>query len=90
MSLSAQGAQGAQGARPTVGTARIEDVRRLLSGLAADSMEGRGTGTTGSIKASIMIGEEFRSIGLEPLASGNYFQEIPFVRVELDPISRSR
>jgi hypothetical protein len=53
-------------------------------------MEGRGTGTTGSIKASIMIGEEFRSIGLEPLASGNYFQEIPFVRVELDPISRSR
>jgi hypothetical protein len=32
-----------------------------------------------------MIAEEFRSIGLEPLASGNYFQEIPFIRVELDP-----
>jgi hypothetical protein len=67
-------------------SARIEDVRRLLTGLSADSMEGRGTGTAGSVKASILIADEFRRIGLDPVAgNSSYFQEIPFQRTVVDP-----
>jgi hypothetical protein len=61
--------------------ARIEDVRRLLSALADDSMEGRGTGTRGSAKASKLIAAEMTSIGLRPAGDANtFFQGIPYGR----------
>jgi hypothetical protein len=53
------------------------DVRRLLSSLADDSLEGRGTGTRGSMKAAALIAKEMRSIGLEPAGDSAYFQRIP-------------
>jgi hypothetical protein len=56
------------------------DVRRILSALAADSMEGRGTGTRGALKAARFIAAEMKSLGLEPAGDSGYFQKVPFTR----------
>ena len=53
------------------------NVRRLLTALADDSMEGRGTGTRGSAKAARLIANEMRTIGLEPAGDSGYFQRLP-------------
>ena len=53
------------------------DVRRLLTALADDSLEGRGTGTRGSAKAATLIANEMRAAGLEPAGDSGYFQRVP-------------
>ena len=53
------------------------DVRRLLTALADDSLEGRGTGTRGSARAAAMIASEMRAAGLEPAGDSGYFQRVP-------------
>ncbi len=58
------------------------DVRRLLSALADDSLEGRGTGTRGSMKAATLIANEFRAIGLEPAGDSGFFQRVPVAVVQ--------
>lgn len=64
-------------------TAEVE-VRRSLSVLAADSMEGRSTGTAGAARAARFIAAELRRHGVEPAypasASGDsaFFQRVPF------------
>jgi hypothetical protein len=57
------------------------DVRRLLTALADDSLEGRGTGTRGSEKAARLIANEMRAIGLEPAGDSGYFQRVPVAMV---------
>ncbi len=43
--------------------------------LASDSLEGRGTGTVGEIKAANYIADWFRKAGLQPMGSnGSFFQ----------------
>jgi hypothetical protein len=54
------------------------DVRRILSTLAADSMEGRGTGTRGANKAAAFIASEMKAIGLVPRGDSAFFQKVPF------------
>ncbi|NUO39946.1 MAG: M20/M25/M40 family metallo-hydrolase [Gemmatimonadaceae bacterium] len=53
------------------------DVRRLLSALADDSLEGRATGTPGSARAARIIAAEMQRIGLEPAGDSGYFQRVP-------------
>jgi hypothetical protein len=53
------------------------DVRRILSALADDSMEGRASGTPGAQRAARYIGGEMKKIGLEPLGDSGYFQRVP-------------
>jgi hypothetical protein len=55
----------------------VADVRRLLGGLADDSMQGRGTGTPGAQRAARMIAAEMKKIGLEPLGDSGFFQRVP-------------
>ncbi|HVD59380.1 MAG TPA: M20/M25/M40 family metallo-hydrolase, partial [Gemmatimonadaceae bacterium] len=55
------------------------DVRRILSTLAADSMEGRATGTPGANKAARFIASEMKALGLTPAGDTGYFQRVPFV-----------
>jgi hypothetical protein len=57
------------------------DVRRLLSALADDSLEGRGTGTVGSAKAARLIAEEMRRAGVQPAGDSGYFQRVPVAMV---------
>jgi hypothetical protein len=52
-------------------------VKRLLGGLADDSMQGRATGTPGAWRAARMIAREMRRIGLEPLGDSGYYQRVP-------------
>jgi hypothetical protein len=60
------------------------DVRRILSTLAADSMEGRETGTRGANKAAAFIAAEMKSLGLKPGGdSGTYLQKVPFESLSL-------
>ncbi len=57
-------------------------VRTLLSALADDSMEGRGTGTRGSLKAARYIADRMREAGLTPAGDSGFFQRIPVAMVQ--------
>ena len=58
------------------------DVRRILSTLAADSMEGRETGTRGADRAAAFIVAEMKSLGLKPAGdNGTFMQQVPFASV---------
>ena len=54
------------------------NVRRVLSALAADSMEGRETGTRGANRAAAFIASEMKALGLAPGGDSGYFQRVPF------------
>lgn len=53
------------------------DVRRILSSLAADSMEGRLAGSPGADKAAGFISREMQSIGLSPAGDSAFYQSVP-------------
>lgn len=53
-------------------------VRRILSALAHDSMEGRRTGTPGANRAAAFIALEMKAIGLTPAGDSGYLQKVPF------------
>lgn len=56
-----------------------EAVRAVVSVLAADSIEGRGTGTRGSMKAARVIAASFAAAGLEPAGDSGFVQRVPMV-----------
>lgn len=58
------------------------NVRRVLTTLAADSMEGRYTGTRGAYRAAAFLTNEMASIGLKPAGDSGYYQRVPFVASE--------
>jgi Peptidase family M28 len=58
-----------------------EEVREIVGALAADSMEGRRTGTAGSAKAARFLAERMRSYGLEPGGDSSFFQRVPYEAV---------
>ena len=62
-----------------------EAIRADLRILAADEMEGRGTGSPGGEKAAAYIADRFREIGLEPAVDGDFFQSVPIVGVTPSP-----
>ena len=64
------------------------DVRRILSALADDSMEGRASGTPGAQRAARYIGGEMKKIGLEPLGDSGYFQRVPLAIDSVKPTRR--
>ena len=68
------------GTAPVTGADAITetDVRRILSALAADSMEGRETGTRGANKAAAFLASEMKALGLSPGGDSGYFQKVPF------------
>lgn len=58
---------------------RAERLEELLSVLAADSMEGRQTGTPGAHKAALFLAAELAAAGVEPAGDNGFFQTIPMV-----------
>src|SRR4051794_25082034 len=69
------------------GPVTAERVKYVLSSLAHDSMEGRGTGTRGSMRAARFIANEFKLAGLQPAGDSGYFQHVPMAKRRLDPRS---
>jgi len=64
-------------ARPFGATITPEDMKFLIDTLASDAMAGRETGTEGQRKAADFIAEQFKAMGLPPVADRNtYFQYI--------------
>lgn len=62
-----------------------KDLRVRLFLLADDSMGGREPGSIGNFKAAEYIASEFKRLGLKPGGEdGTYFQQVPFVREQLD------
>jgi hypothetical protein len=59
------------------------DVRRLLTALADDSLEGRMTGSRGSAKAAAIIAADMRRIGLAPGGDSGYFQRVPVAMMSI-------
>jgi hypothetical protein len=61
-------------------TAQISpaDLRNRISIFAADSMQGRRTGTPGNVKGNAYIVSEVRRLGLKPAGdTGGYLQKVP-------------
>ncbi len=58
---------------------RTERLESLLSVLAADSMEGRRTGTPGAHRTQDFLAAELASYGVEPGGDDGYLQAIPMV-----------
>ncbi|HEX6573413.1 MAG TPA: M28 family peptidase [Gemmatimonadaceae bacterium] len=81
---SAQTPAVATQASPVTSTEAIteSDVRRILSTLAADSMEGRYTGSRGANKAAAFIVRELESLGVKPAGDdGTFLQKVPFASI---------
>lgn len=59
-------------------TITAEGILAAVQSLSDDAMEGRGTGTSGELKAAQWIAGQFREMGLKPLGS-DYFQKVELV-----------
>ncbi len=66
---------------PGLNSIRVEDLKADLYALAGAHFNGRSAGTLDELKASMWLGEKFRSIGLKPAGDdGTYFQYFNIVR----------
>jgi hypothetical protein len=71
------GEEGAASALPEVRPAALESHMRFL---ADDSLQGRGTGTTGYDLAARYVAERFSKLGLKPAGTDGYMQPVAFRR----------
>jgi hypothetical protein len=56
---------------------RQADVREELQALAADSMEGRATGSAGGMRAAVYLARRLEAMGVQPAGDMGYFQLVP-------------
>lgn len=64
-----------------IATVREADVRRVLSALADDSMEGRRTASAGELRAARFVVSEMKAIGLTPAGDSGFIQRVPLAAV---------
>ncbi|MDA0328595.1 MAG: M20/M25/M40 family metallo-hydrolase [Gemmatimonadetes bacterium] len=69
--------------QPDAAIPRAVRIESLLSTLAADSMEGRRTGTIGAHRAARFLAAELERYGVEAAGDDGYFQRVPLARVEV-------
>jgi Zn-dependent M28 family amino/carboxypeptidase len=60
---------------------READVREELGALAADSMEGRATGSAGGMRAAVYLARRLEALGVQPAGDMAYFQIVPVAEV---------
>ena len=64
----------------------IASIKETVNALAADDMQGRGTGQPGGDKAAAYIADRFAKLGLKPLGDKNsYLQPIKFRETQFLP-----
>ena len=61
---------------------RAERLEALLGTLAADSMEGRRTGTAGAHRAARFLADELARYGVEPAGKDGFLQPVPMMWAE--------
>lgn len=64
------------------------DLRRDLFAFAADSFQGRETGTPAAYRAARFLAQRMMSLGVEPAGDSLYFQRVPLVRQSFAPATR--
>jgi hypothetical protein len=64
-------------AAPRALEVREQDVREQLQALAADSMEGRGTGTAGGRRAAVYLARRLEALGAQPAGDMGFLQIVP-------------
>lgn len=69
---------------------READVARDLAILAADSMEGRLTGSPGSWRATRWLAAQFAAAGLKPAGDSGFVQRVPLASTVTAPGARVR
>ncbi|MEJ0045054.1 MAG: M28 family peptidase [Rhodospirillales bacterium] len=65
------------------------DLAAIDKSIADDAFAGRGPGTPQGEAAAQWIADEMRRIGLQPGNHGSWFQDVPAVRIALDPSQSS-
>ncbi|TXI35324.1 MAG: M20/M25/M40 family metallo-hydrolase [Niabella sp.] len=60
------------------------NLKKYISYLASDELEGRLTGSKGEEKAGQFIADEFKKIGLKPYNGNSYFQRFEY-KIRLNP-----
>ncbi|MEP6687559.1 MAG: M20/M25/M40 family metallo-hydrolase [Gemmatimonadales bacterium] len=73
---------------PSAGDVTLAYAGELLSALADDSMEGRGTATRGGDRAARLIADQMRAYGLVPAGDSGYFQSVPLAMTAAPDSSR--
>lgn len=64
----------------------IASIKETVNALAADEMQGRGTGQPGGAKAAAYLADRFAKLGLKPLGEKNsYLQPITFRETQFLP-----
>jgi hypothetical protein len=79
----ALGAVPAQNRKADKGAAQVDDLRKWLSYLASDELEGRATFSEGLGLAAAYLAEQLRSCGVKPGGdNGSYFQRVRVLGVK--------
>ena len=78
----------ATAARPNILPISADELRRDVFAFAADSMQGRETGTAGAGKAARFIAQRLIALGIEPGGDSMYFQRVSMVREGVSPDTR--
>ena len=55
-----------------------ENIKKHITFLASDKLEGRGTGTKGELKAAQYIAKQFKKIGLQPKGTDGFMHKYQF------------
>lgn len=63
-----------------VDSVSVESLKKNLTYIASDELEGRGTPSKGLDLAADYIAEQFKKAGVKPAVKGSYFQETDFIR----------
>ena len=70
----------------TAASISAADLRNRISIFAADSMQGRRTGTPGNVRGNAYIASELKRLGLRPAGdSGTFLQRLPLTSYAIDP-----
>lgn len=76
-------AQSASSTRPgtdeAANAARGARIWSVVSAIAGDEFEGRGTGTAGYDRAAAVVARQLQALGLKPAGTHGYFQPVRFV-----------
>ena len=68
-------------------TINAEDLKKHLTYLSSDELQGRDTGTEGGKKAGIYLADFYKNIGLAGPVNGGYFQQFNLVSVAYSKVT---
>ena len=73
-------------AKPGFDAIPVAEAKRVLTILASDEFEGRGSGYPGFQKAAAFMAGEFKKLGLKPMGDQGYFQSVRFTKMRVNPL----